>query len=502
MVTDQQVRLLLKLMHTEPTLAVAAAKAGMDEKTARRYRRLGKLPSEVKKPHDWLKRPDAFVDVWDELRRMLDQSPGLEAKTLFKYLQRCHPGRFSDGQLRTLQRRVKIWRATEGPAREVFFAQKYKPGERSQSDFTRMRSLGITIARQAFDHLLYHFVLPYSNWETGTICFSESFESLSEGLQNALFELGGVPAMHQTDSLTAAVAPVSSKDEFTDRYLGLLRHYRMEGTHTNPSSPHENGDVEQRNRRFKDALAQSLLLRGSSDFESREAYGQFIDELFIELNRPRRKRFIEEVEALRELPSRRVDACRRLKVRVRPGSTIRVYKNVYSVHSRLRDEQVDVRLFHDRLEVYYAQRKVDEMPRLRGSGKHLIKYRDVIDGLVRKPGAFANYLYKADCFPTHRFRMAYDLISRSTTSERAASKRYLAILHLAARQNEAAVDQALAVLIDQGQCPDVKAIGRLVEAGCRIKKPLDIEVAPVQLAHYDTLLVQVNDDRPVAEVAI
>jgi len=142
------------------------------------------------------------------------------------------------------------------------------------------------------------------------------------------------------------------------------------------------------------------------------------------------------------------------------------------------------------------------MPRLRGSGKHLIKYRDVIDGLLRKPGAFANYLYKADCFPTHRFRMAYDLISRSTTSERAASKRYLAILHLAARENEAAVDQALAVLIDQGQCPDVKAIGRLVEAGCRIKKPLEIEVAPVQLAHYDTLLVQVNDDRPVAEVAI
>ena len=187
MVTDQQVRLLLKLMNKEPTLAVAAAKAGMDEKTARRYRRLGKLPSEVKRPHDWSKRPDAFADVWDELRRMLDQSPGLEAKTLFKYLQRCHPGRFSDGQLRTLQRRVKIWRATEGPAREVFFAQKYKPGERSQSDFTRMGSLGITIARQAFDHLLYHFVLPYSDWETGTICFIDSFESLSEGLQNALF---------------------------------------------------------------------------------------------------------------------------------------------------------------------------------------------------------------------------------------------------------------------------------------------------------------------------
>jgi hypothetical protein len=260
--------------------------------------------------------------------------------------------------------------------------------------------------------------------------------------------------------------------------------------------------VEQRNRRFKDAVAQSVLLRGSSDFESRELYGRFLDELFVELNRPRRKRFIEEVEVLGALPTRRVDACRRLKVRVRPGSTISVYKNVYSVHSRLRDEQVDVRLFHDRLEVYYAQRKVAEMPRLRGAGKHLIKYRDVIEWLVRKPGAFANYVYKADCFPTHRFRMAYDLISRSTTSERAASKRYLAILHLAACENEAAVDHALAVLIEQDQCPDATSVSRLVEAGCRIKEPLDIEIAPVQLVRYDSLLLQANRDTPAVEVGI
>jgi hypothetical protein len=142
------------------------------------------------------------------------------------------------------------------------------------------------------------------------------------------------------------------------------------------------------------------------------------------------------------------------------------------------------------------------MPRLRGSGKHLVKYRDIIEWLVRKPGAFANYVYKADCFPTHRFRMAYDLISRSTTSERAASKRYLAILHLAARENETAVDHALAVLLEQGQCPDVVAASRLVEAGCRIKKPLDIEVAPVQLVRYDALLLQANHDAPAVEVGI
>lgn len=500
MVTDQQVRRLFKLMHTQYTLVTAAAKAGMDEKTARKYRRRGKLPSEVKAPHEWLTREDVFADVWDELRKMLGINAGLEAKTLFKYLQRTHPARFSDGQLRTLQRRVKIWRATEGPALEVFFAQKYRPGERSQSDYTRMGALGITIAYQAFDHLIYHFVLPYSDWETGTVCFSESFESLSEGLQNALFELGGAPRMHQTDSMTSAVLPVASKERFTDRYMGLLRHYGIEGMHTNPSSPNENGDVEQRNRRFKDAVRQSLLLRGSSNFDSREDYGRFLDELFVELNRPRRKRFLEEVAVLRPLPSRRVDACRRLQVRVRQGSTISVYKNIYSVHSRLVGEKVEVRIFHDRIEVYYAQRKVEEMPRLRGAGKHAINYRHVIDSLVRKPGAFADYLYKADLFPTHRFRMAYDLIRQRANSERAASKGYLKILHLAATENEAAVDAALAVIMGRGECPDAKAARCLVEAGCPMTRPLEIEIAPVELSIYDALLT--GKHAPAAEARL
>ena len=492
MVTDQQVQLLRKFMHTEPTLSTAAAKAGMDEKTARRYRRLGKLPSESKRARDWLTREDCFADVWPGIEKMLETSPALEAKTLFNYLQRCHPGSYSNGQLRTLQRRIKTWRATKGPAREVFFSQKYRPGERSQSDFTRMKSLGITINNQLFDHLIYHFTLAYSNWETGTVCYSESFESLSEGLQNALYELGGVPRMHQTDSLTAAVRQVKNKGHFTDRYSGLLRHYGLGGMHTNPRSPHENGDIEQRNRRFKDAVRQALLLRGSSNFESRQAYGLFLDELFVELNRPRRKRFLEEVALLGALPSKRIDACQRLVVRVRQGSTISVAKNIYSVHSRLVGEKVDVRLYHDRLEVWYAQRKVEEMPRLRGSGHHRINYRHVIDTLVRKPGAFADYIYKADLFPTHIFRMAYDIVRRTAYSERSASRRYLEILHLAATENQAAVEGALSVLIRQQAPLNAVSVRVLVEAGCERSQPLDIEIAPVELTRYDALLTQPN----------
>lgn len=205
MVTDRQVRRLMELLGKGKSLAASAAKADMDEKTARKYRELGKLPSGIKVGHSWRTREDLFAEVWEEVKEKLKINPGLEAKTLFEDLQRRYPGRFADGQLRTLQRRVKIWRALEGPAKEVFFPQVHKPGELCQSDFTHMKTLGVTIEGQPFDHLVYHFVLTYSNWETGTICFSESFESLSEGLQNALWELGGMPERHRTDRLSAAV---------------------------------------------------------------------------------------------------------------------------------------------------------------------------------------------------------------------------------------------------------------------------------------------------------
>lgn len=167
MVTDSQVRRLKKLSKTELNQELAAAKAGMDPKTARKYLRNGLLPSETTKDRSWRTRSDAFVGVWTELREQVMTNPGLEAKTLFEALQRKYPGQFADGQLRTLQRRLKQWRATEGPKREVFFAQRHVPGRLGQSDFTHMAELGITIGRQSFPHLLYHFVLPYSKLGIG-----------------------------------------------------------------------------------------------------------------------------------------------------------------------------------------------------------------------------------------------------------------------------------------------------------------------------------------------
>ena len=154
MVTNQQVRILMKAIKTEKTSKMAAAKAGMDQKTARRYVRSGKLPSEMKTPYVWRTRPDPFSEVWEKSREKLEDNPGFEAKTLFEDLQRRYPGRFSDGQLRTLQRRVKMWRALEGPQKAVMFAQVHEPGALCQSDFTRMGPLGITIAGQLFDHMV------------------------------------------------------------------------------------------------------------------------------------------------------------------------------------------------------------------------------------------------------------------------------------------------------------------------------------------------------------
>jgi len=396
MVTDRQVKRLMKLLKRERSLAVAAAKADMDEKTARKYRRLGKLPSEVKVEHSWRTREDLFADVWQEVKGKLEINPALEAKTLFEDLQRRYPGRFADGQLRTLQRRVKRWRALQGPPKEVFFAQVHKPGELCQSDFTSMNSLGVTIQGQPFDHLVYHFVLSYSNWETGSICFSESFESLSEGLQRALWELGGVPTVHRTDRLSTAVQKPEHPDEFTQRYRALLNHYGLHGDKTQAASPHEIGDVEQRHYRFKRALQQALMLRGSRDFSSRQEYAGFLRKLFSQLNAGRRDRLAEELKVLRRLPDRRLESCKRLWVKVGSGSTIRVHNNVYSVHSRLIGERVELRLYAEEVELWYAQRRVESIARLRGEGKHRIQYRHIIDWLVRKPGAFHNYRYRQD----------------------------------------------------------------------------------------------------------
>lgn len=473
-------------MKSEKTRLIAALKAGMDRKTARKYLKLGKLPGEVKLDHHWRTRPDPFEGVWGQVKELLEGNPGLEAKTIFEFLQREKPGEYQDGQLRTLQRRLRHWRGIEGPAKEVFFPQIHRPGELSESDFTHMGKIGITLRGVPFDHLLYHYTLSYSNWETGTICFSESFESLSAGYQNAVWELGGVAKKHRTDRMSAAVNKDCNPEKFTQRYRSLLRHYGVEPERTNPARANENGDVEQRHHRLKRAIEQALMLRGSRDFNTQQEYEKFLDKLFDQLNSGRHKRLAEELAVLRPLPARRIENYKPEEVTVSPASTIHAQYNTYSVHSRLIGERVLVKIYVDYLEVWYAQRKVEHIPRLKGDGKCRIDYRHIIDWLVRKPGAFENYRYKSEMFPSSYFRIAYDDLKRHNPLR--ANKEYVNVLYMASHEGQDRTESAIRHLLSRDLAVSAESVRQILAKNGRIPSITDVAIDDIALEAYDKLL--------------
>ena len=486
MIKDAQVRKLRQLLGEGYPLYRAALKVGMDAKTARKYRHADRLPSESLTPRTWRTREDPFQDVWPELRDRLELNPGLQAKTLFEDLQRRFPGRFPDAQLRTLQRKIKTWKAVEGPPKEVFFDQIHTPGELGASDFTCMNDLHVTLAGQPFEHLVYHFVLTYSNWETGTVCFSESFESLSQGLQNALWELGGVPRIHRTDRLTAAVNNLGDRDLFQQHYRALLAHYGLTPQAIGARKAHENGDAEQSHYRFKAAIDQALMLRGSRDFDERVAYEQFLRKVFAQRNSGRTERFAEERPLLSALPARHVDAGHRERPRVTQGSTIRVGTNVYSVPSQLIGEKLDVHVMAECLEVWFGAEMIECVPRLRGRNEHSINYRHVIDWLVRKPGAFAAYRYQDALFPTSRFRRVYDTLREQSPGR--AAKDYLRILELAAKESEAGVDAILDRLLEGKRPITPTVVEEQLRHDLGLPRAMEVVIAPVDLWIYDLLL--------------
>lgn len=239
-VTDAQVRKLMEEMSKHGRIGDAAMKAGMDRQTARKYVAAGELPSAMVTPRDWRTRPDPFEEHWPEIEARLRATPELEAKTVFELLQEQHPGRYEDGQLRTLQRHVKRWRAAHGPDRDVVFAQHHRPGEAAQTDFTWATELGVTIAGEVFAHMLCVLVLPYSNWQWATVCMSESIAALRKGVQRALFQLGRRPEWHQTDCSTAATHKIpdgqvvlfeDGKRPFNAEYVAMMKHF---GRHAVP----------------------------------------------------------------------------------------------------------------------------------------------------------------------------------------------------------------------------------------------------------------------------
>src|SRR6266852_1652156 len=407
---DTEVKLYMQERRKGTSQRVAAARAGMSERTARKYEQVRQLPSHLKTPHDWQTRINPFEEDWPWVVSQLERDPALQGKTLFALLCERHPGRYQAIQVRTLQRHIARWRALHGPEQEVIFEQRHQPGERAQSDFTHMEDLAVTIAGEPFPHMVYHFVLTYSNAEAVSICFSETFEALAEGIEKALWQLGGVPSQHRTDHLSAAVRQLrkEEREDWTLRYQALMQHYGMQPTWNNTGVAHENGDVEQSHHRFKQAVDQALRARGDRDFPTRAAYEHFLHELVRNRNLNRTVRFATEREALRPLPATALAPCKELRLTVSRFSTIQVLGNTYSVPSRLIGTTLTLRVRAETLEGFVGSKLAFTLPRISGKHQHHINYRHIIWSLVRKPGAFAAYRYRDDLFPTTLFRQAYD----------------------------------------------------------------------------------------------
>jgi transposase len=484
---DGEIKLLLNERRKGTKQKLAAARAGMSERTARKYEHAGKLPSELNKPRIHRTRPNPFEQDWPWFTGELKRDPALQAKTLFVLINQTYPGRYQEGQLRTLQRQISAWRIQHGPEQEIMFQQEHIPGRMAQSDFTEMNSLGITLGGEAFPHLVFHMVLTYSNIEAIKVCFSESFAALSEGMEGCLGKIGGAPLYHRTDNLSAAVSGLDEegRHKFTKDYQAVLSHYGMKPSANTAGCANQNGDVEQSHFRFKSAVDQELRVRGSRDFSSRAIYESFLEALVRNRNLTRTARFEEERQVLQPLPAKPLCLTREVTVHVSRFSLIRVDNNTYSVPSRLIGADIKVRIHAETLDLYHVATQVLSLPRLMGRNKHRIDYRHLIWSLVRKPGAFANYCYREELFPTTVFRRAYDALVVAIPAK--ADSAYLRILHLAASTSESDVQLAITLLQEDGKVPTFEAIRDLAGEVKPVQPPA-IGKKVIDLRCYDALI--------------
>jgi|APSaa5957512622_1039677.scaffolds.fasta_scaffold25764_1 transposase InsO family protein len=493
--TDAQVRIIMRERSKGKTQEQAAAKANIrSRKTVRKYERQGKLPSELRKPREYRTRSDPFDEDWHEVEALLKNAPALEAKTLFEWLCEQHPEKYQEGQLRTFQRRVSAWRALNG-SKVLTLEQVHQPGEVLQTDGTWMNELGITIDRQGFSHILIHSVLPYSNWEWGRVVQSESLLAIRMGLQSALVKLGHIPNIHQTDNTTAATHNLGpalkekclSERGFNEEYLQLMTHYGIKPRTIHVGNPNENGDVESSNGAFKRAVKQHLLLRGSCDFESLDAYEIFLWQIMEKRNALRSERLAEELTVMRPLNVELWPQMREIKPRVNGAGIVRVGSNGYSVPSGLKGKRVTLRVYEWQIEVWYANKWVETLPRLTGNNKVHINYHHVINTLLCKPGGFRNYRYRDDLFPRLVFRQAWEYLDRRL-SPRKADIAYLRILKLAAGGLETDVAAVLEDVLSSGGHWDDRTVAAHVQP-----EPAaipDLLQPAVDLGEYDRLLHQ------------
>ena len=446
----------------------AAARAGFSASTGSRLDGDPRPPSQKAAPRG-RRRADPLAAIWEsEIVPMLAAMPGLRPKALFDEMLRRHPT-LSGSIRRTLERRVRGWLALHGPEREVIFRQNHPPGAQGLSDFTDAAGLGVSIAGQKLAHRLYHFRLAFSGWAHAEVVLGgESFVALAGGLQNALWGLGGAPAEHRSDSLSAAFRNLDdvTAADLTTRYEALCAHYRMRPTRNNRGIAHENGSIEGPHAHLKATVTQALLLRGSGDFDSLDAYRRFLDETVGRQNAARRRAVELEQAALQPLPAMRTDDFEQAVVTVTRSSAFVLKRVFYTVPSRLIGHRLRVRLYDERLDCFLGASLVLTLRRGRlspehsaqGRRGHVVDYRHIIHALHRKPMALLNLVYRDQIFPRAAYRRTWERLLEAGPAK-AACKTMVALLLLA---HECACEADLAVVLeaclDAGVLPDLPAL--------------------------------------------
>jgi hypothetical protein len=487
----EQIQVYMRARSKELTQSQASEIAGFSDRSARRIESDRHQPGRGKPPG---RKPDPLAAVWESvLQPKLEADPRLKPRTLYEFLLEQYPQQY-EGVLRTLQRRVQAWKAAHGRAKEVMFAQEHPPGRMGLSDFTHLKEVTVTIGGKPFPHLLYHYRLAYSGWRSVSIIQGgESFIGLSSGLQKALWECGGVPHQHRTDSLSAAYRNLGGRKQspLTHLYEGLCKHYRVEPTRNTKGVPHENGSIESPHGHFKRRLCQALYLRQSCDFESVSAYQQFINQEVAKLNGRCSIKFAQEQQHLQALPQYRYADYEELTVRVTCFSSINVRAVIYSVPSRLIGLKLTLHLYHDRLVGFLGSQHVLTLERVHVPGGDAIRrarsidYRHLVESLRRKPRAFLNCTWQQDLLPNDEWRDLWSRLRRGGDLDECA-RIMVEALYIAAVQDQ---EVAVATYLDeQLQQNTLTLVGLQQHFEIAATSPPIVHVQQHDLSSYDQFL--------------
>lgn len=492
MINRRQINQLVYERNRRVSITMSAMKAGVSRNTARKYLRQADPSKQEKQAHDWRTRKDPLEAIWSMARGMLERAPELQAKALLEHLSERTAGGNQEKLLRTFQRRVRQWRLEHGREKEVFFSQQARPGAVLAVDWTDMRDLGVSICGVKLDHLMFHAVLPYSNWQWAVRSRSESLLSVRSGLKATIGRLGRVPKELLIDNSSTATHRLSGEGKrrgFNEEFLSICEHFGMTPRTTNVRRPNENGSCEAMHGHFKKRLEQHLLLRGSRDFESEAAYDHFVLGILERANGLRGERFAPEVAAMREHLAPELPDYTETMVRVNNNSTIRVCKRVYSVPSRLIGSRLRARIHETHIVLLDGMVVLAELPLRGGDRGAVIDFRHIIQWLVRKPGAFAQYRWREAMFPSLVWRAAYDHLCRYHDAH-AADVCYLQILELAAGQGLGAVENMVEQLLLAPKpvvnAAEVTALLRTCQDEAMAFRQR--EALPVSLEVYDGLL--------------